>query len=111
DELTSRYHARFHVSADALEVEDLGSRNGTFVNGEKITGRVGVATGDRVRIGRELLEVIEQDADDGEGELRRTVTPGRSTQFPSLIGQLVDKALKVGNLKDAERYAAALVNQ
>src|SRR5690606_17180698 len=39
DELASRNHARLHVAGDRAEVEDLGSRNGTFVNDRRLTGR------------------------------------------------------------------------
>jgi hypothetical protein len=113
DELASRYHARFWVVGDTVEVEDLESRNGTYVNGEKITGRVALQDGDRVRIGRELMAIIESDdvVPDEDSDLRRTLAPGEDTRFPSLIGQLVEKSLRVGKLKEAERYATALTNQ
>lgn len=109
DELASRYHARFHVSPERTELEDLGSRNGTYVNGERVEGRRLLMDGDRIRIGREVIAVV--GGDDEEDELRRTLAPGEDTRFPSLIGQLVEKSLKVGKLKDAERYATALMNQ
>ncbi|MFO0636048.1 MAG: FHA domain-containing protein [Nannocystaceae bacterium] len=114
DDLVSRTHARFHVGREETEVEDLGSRNGTFLNGERIQGRRALKDGDRVRIGRELIAVLGMDtsqAVDGDEDLRRTLAPGEDTRFPSLIGQLVDKALKAGKIKDAERYAAALSSQ
>jgi hypothetical protein len=113
DELVSRYHARFHVRGEALEVEDLGSRNGTFVNGTKLSGRARLREGDEVRIGREIV-VVTGSAEapvEEEDALRRTLAPGEDTKFPSLIGQLVDKSLKTGKLKDAERYAMALASQ
>lgn len=113
DELTSRYHARFHVNGPSAEVEDLGSRNGTYVNGEKLQGRRPLQDGDRIRIGRELIAVLvsETSHDDGTADLRRTLAPGEETRFPTLIGQLVEKSIKVGKLRDAERYATALLNQ
>lgn len=113
DELASRYHARFHVKDGRAEIEDLGSRNGTYVNGERIEGRRFIKDGDRIRIGRELLAVLgsEGSGPEEDDSLRRTLAPGEDTRFPSLIGQLVEKSLKVGKLKDAERYAVALVNQ
>jgi cytochrome P450 / NADPH-cytochrome P450 reductase len=56
DEEISRRHLRVWAEGDALWVEDLGSANGTFVNGERIAGRVALAPGDSVRIGRTTLE-------------------------------------------------------
>jgi pSer/pThr/pTyr-binding forkhead associated (FHA) protein len=47
----SRRHAAFHQVDSGIGVEDLGSRNGTFVNEEKITGIASLAEGDRVRFG------------------------------------------------------------
>jgi uncharacterized protein YegL len=47
----SRYHAKVHVKGGAIEVEDLGSRNGTFVNGTMIRVRCEVNPGDRLRFG------------------------------------------------------------
>jgi pSer/pThr/pTyr-binding forkhead associated (FHA) protein len=49
--LISRLHCRLTAGADGrLEVEDLGSTNGTFVNGARIT-RGRLAVGDRLRVG------------------------------------------------------------
>ena len=112
DELASRYHARLHVAGRMAELEDLGSRNGTYINGERVAGRRRLLDGDRIRIGRELITVIggEHSSED-EDNLRRTLAPGEDTRFPSLIGQLVEKSLKVGKIKEAERYAGALLNQ
>lgn len=115
DDLVSRYHARFLVNAGSLEVEDLGSRNGTYVNGRRLEGRVKLTDADQVRIGREIISVLgpgtAEAGDEGEDNLRRTLGPGEETQFPTLIGQLVEKSLKVGKIKEAERYALALTNQ
>ena len=57
--LVSRLHCRFTAGATGvLEVEDLESTNGTFVNGKRVkTSRLG--PGDRVRVGRVELEVTE----------------------------------------------------
>lgn len=57
--LVSRLHCRFTAGASGdLEVEDLDSTNGTFVNGERVK-RARLAHGDRVRVGRVELEVAE----------------------------------------------------
>jgi hypothetical protein len=115
DDLISRYHARFHVGPGTLDLEDLGSRNGTYINGKRLSGRAPLGDGDQVRIGREMIAVlgpraVEREESD-EDPLRRTIGPGEETQFPSLIGQLVEKSLSMGKLKEAERYALALTNQ
>jgi len=56
----SRRHAR--VARDAsgeLGIEDLGSANGTFVNGERVRGRRALKVGDSVRIGSTTLELTD----------------------------------------------------
>jgi DNA-binding CsgD family transcriptional regulator len=50
DSTLSRRHARLIRTADSLVVEDLSSRNGTFVNGERIARQV-VELGDEIRLG------------------------------------------------------------
>lgn len=49
--LVSRLHCRLTASGDAVEVVDLSSTNGTFVNGKRIE-RAQIASGDRLRVGR-----------------------------------------------------------
>jgi DNA-binding winged helix-turn-helix (wHTH) protein len=47
----SRRHARLQISADAATIEDLGSKNGTFVNDRRIVEPAAVTDSDRIRIG------------------------------------------------------------
>jgi DNA-binding winged helix-turn-helix (wHTH) protein len=47
----SRHHARIVVGAEVATIEDLGSKNGTFVRGESITSVMPLADGDRIRVG------------------------------------------------------------
>ena len=54
--LVSRLHCRLTASNDSLEVEDLKSTNGTFVNDKRIE-RATLADGDRLRVGRFELKV------------------------------------------------------
>jgi pSer/pThr/pTyr-binding forkhead associated (FHA) protein len=54
--LVSRVHCQLSAVAAELEVKDLDSTNGTFVNGERITGTSRLNPGDRLGVGRvELL--------------------------------------------------------
>ena len=55
--LVSRVHCRITASRDGLEVEDLKSTNGTFVNDRRVE-RGRLADGDRLQIGR--VELIVQ---------------------------------------------------
>ena len=47
----SRLHARITRTGDTIEVEDTGSRNGTFVNGERIAAKRRVIPGDEIGSG------------------------------------------------------------
>jgi DNA-binding winged helix-turn-helix (wHTH) protein len=51
----SRRHARIFVSAAGTSVEDLGSKNGTFVNGNRVTNAHLLCDGDEIRLGSERL--------------------------------------------------------
>lgn len=53
----SRRHCAVHVGPADVWVEDLGSRNGTFVNGVRIKEKTKVATGDLIRVGSLELKV------------------------------------------------------
>jgi pSer/pThr/pTyr-binding forkhead associated (FHA) protein len=54
----SRRHARVaRDPAGRVTIEDLGSANGTFVNGERVRGRRVLAIGDSVRVGSTTLEL------------------------------------------------------
>jgi DNA-binding winged helix-turn-helix (wHTH) protein len=48
----SRRHARITVTADGASIEDLGSKNGTFVNGERVSDSRALSDGDEIRLGR-----------------------------------------------------------
>jgi pSer/pThr/pTyr-binding forkhead associated (FHA) protein len=51
DRYTSRYHAWVTFEADQFWLEDLGSTNGTLLNGEPVEKREQLSTGDRIKIG------------------------------------------------------------
>jgi pSer/pThr/pTyr-binding forkhead associated (FHA) protein len=52
----SRFHAQFVRTADGYSFEDLGSRNGSYVNGEGIGDRrVPLHNGDRIHTGAVIL--------------------------------------------------------
>jgi pSer/pThr/pTyr-binding forkhead associated (FHA) protein len=51
DEYASTRHARFEPRRDGVWIEDIGSTNGTFVNGIRLTRERKLAAGDVVRVG------------------------------------------------------------
>ena len=59
----SRRHARILVEDDHAVIEDLGSKNGTFVRGERISGPARLAHGDVIRLGRVSITVLAARAD------------------------------------------------
>jgi pSer/pThr/pTyr-binding forkhead associated (FHA) protein len=78
EEMVSRKHARIALSGGVISIEDLGSTNGTFVNGEKVE-RGTLKEGDRVLIGTNILKVIAI-AEDGDQQLDlKAVAAGRVT--------------------------------
>lgn len=52
DDGISRTHARIRAETGRAWVEDMGSRNGTFVNGTKVTAPTELRDGDKIQVGR-----------------------------------------------------------
>lgn len=61
DDEVSRQHARIHMKDGQLQVEDLGSTNGTRVNGELIHGLTELHAGDRLGLGGHVLKLVCMD--------------------------------------------------
>lgn len=57
DTFASQLHARVFRRDGGLYLEDLGSTNGTFVNGARVTTAVPLHPGDHVQVGQTVLEV------------------------------------------------------
>jgi pSer/pThr/pTyr-binding forkhead associated (FHA) protein len=67
DSEASRRHARVaRDSSGRLTIEDLGSANGTFVNGEPVRGETRLRTGDELRLGNSRLTFFAVGDDDTE---------------------------------------------
>jgi len=74
DRTLSRVHARIEGVLDGgpIRLVDLGSRNGTSLNGSRLTEPVPLSAGDRIQLGETLVEIIEESTTrvviDGLGE-------------------------------------------
>jgi pSer/pThr/pTyr-binding forkhead associated (FHA) protein len=57
DNYVSQLHARLFRREDQFYVEDLGSTNGTYLNRKKVTAPIAIRRGDRLQVGRTVLEM------------------------------------------------------
>ena len=62
EDMVSRHHAKITTTDSEIFIEDLGSTNGTFVNGEKITS-CKLKDGDRILIGTSILKLVYEEGD------------------------------------------------
>jgi pSer/pThr/pTyr-binding forkhead associated (FHA) protein len=109
------------VDQRGVSIEDLGSRNGVYVNAERAVGSVLLKLGDRLGIGDETLVLLELD-EPVESRAANTVAAmqagrdsfndddqaqaTRSADVFQLLGHVVDKALALGRGDDAEHVIA-----
>ena len=66
DSEVSRNHARLIADGDGYILEDLGSTNGTFVNGKKLSGKQALKPGDVINLGKSVALVYQSLGDDLE---------------------------------------------
>jgi hypothetical protein len=96
EDMVSRKHARIAMQGDQIWIEDLGSTNGTFVNGEKIK-RARLKEGDRVLIGTSILKLIAGDAPrdgmDAKRELENVAQQRRTSQQRTMSGSIEEVPL------------------
>jgi DNA-binding winged helix-turn-helix (wHTH) protein len=64
----SRVHAKLHVAAASLRLEDLGSKNGTFVEGRRVTDAVDLLPRCTIRVGEVEISLARLDAADASTE-------------------------------------------
>jgi pSer/pThr/pTyr-binding forkhead associated (FHA) protein len=122
-ELVSRRHATFCLTDNGVDVSDHGSRNGVFVNGDRIVRPTALQPGDIITIGDDSLTLIElEEHRERRSETisdMRPVRPEQTPRLPSfsdddvsiatrradafqLLGGVVDKALALGRGEEAE---------
>jgi len=63
EDMVSRRHARITTYGGEIYIEDFGSTNGSFVNGEKIT-KAKLKEGDRILVGTNIIKLVHRDDDD-----------------------------------------------
>jgi pSer/pThr/pTyr-binding forkhead associated (FHA) protein len=68
DDTVSSRHARLRFQQDHWWLEDLGSRNGTYLNGEQLTAPAVLAAADQVRCGQVSFTIGFEDGTQGDDE-------------------------------------------
>ncbi|MBS1108219.1 MAG: hypothetical protein H6Q88_211 [Anaeromyxobacteraceae bacterium] len=89
DASVSRVHARLEIDGSRIRVEDLGSKNGSWLSGSRLAGLRELAPGDELRAGRTVLALALAPAPTGPQEppdVRRT------RRWPAQGGLLVAAA-------------------
>jgi pSer/pThr/pTyr-binding forkhead associated (FHA) protein len=79
EDMVSRRHAKISSSEADVFIQDLGSTNGTFVNGEKIAAKSRLSEGDRILVGTSIIKVVAVDgalANQSEAEARKRLEAG-----------------------------------
>ncbi len=75
----SKHHARLFVESTQLYVVDLGSKNGTYVNGERIAGCCGLVEGDLVQFANSLFRIGRRQSVEAEGTREESLLPWAQT--------------------------------
>jgi len=57
DSFISSHHARIEIRPEGSWVVDLGSTNGSYVNGQRVADERSVRKGDRIQVGSTVLEM------------------------------------------------------
>jgi predicted component of type VI protein secretion system len=78
-EWVSRQHCLLRVTSEGTFLRDLGSRNGTLVNGVRLVGERALGPGDQVQVGPLVFEVIVEEPVPG-------APPHPATGEPHLLG-------------------------
>ena len=127
DEEMSRHHTSVELAGETLRIEDLGSTNGTFLNGERIEGTRDLKHGDNLRLGKTIFEVqieppeqktvIASVPGGGLTEIAPVPAGGLTEIAPAPAGEMTEIApvIRQGaiaergtRLKDLRAYIAAL---
>ena len=75
DPTVSRLHAILENHGSAWSIRDVGSRNGTYVNGEKIDAERVLRSGDELRLGKCRLVYVEVKASRRAGSMKKPSFP------------------------------------
>jgi hypothetical protein len=93
EDMVSRKHAKIRTADGKIVIEDLGSTNGTFVNGEKIK-RARLKANDRVLVGTSIMKLVETNAPGDAKDFKPTERSGDPSKATTMSGGLEDMPLR-----------------
>jgi len=106
DRSMSRHHARLFSTPEGWMVEDLGSRNGTLVNGVRVEGRAPVKAGDEISMGASTIAVGGRAGGPSETGLAPVASVFRPIE--TILSETRLAAESANDREAMERYAARL---
>lgn len=93
EDMVSRRHAKITVTGGQIFLQDLGSTNGSFVNGERIK-RAKLNEGDRVLVGTSIIKLVALEAQqvpsDGKASLEDAAAGKRTSQVRTMTGNIAE---------------------
>ncbi len=96
EDMVSRRHAKIFVEGGDIFLEDLGSTNGSFVNGEKVV-RTKLAEGDRILIGTSIIKVVASDGassvQDAKAHMQDVASVKPASSGSTMTGSIAEVAL------------------
>jgi pSer/pThr/pTyr-binding forkhead associated (FHA) protein len=96
EDMVSRKHAKISTDEHSVSIQDLGSTNGTFVNGEKIRA-IRLKEGDRILVGTSIIKLVTANGEapvpssslsENEARSRMQVTANRRAEPKMMQGNI-----------------------
>src|SRR5262245_32345080 len=93
EDMVSRKHAKIITDDKTVSIQDLGSTNGTFVNGEKIR-KVDLKDGDRILVGTSIIKLVALEGEltgvmsENEARSKMQVTANKRPPARSMSGSI-----------------------
>ncbi|MEM1417230.1 MAG: DUF4388 domain-containing protein [Myxococcota bacterium] len=115
EDMVSRRHAKITVTNAQIFIQDLGSTNGSFVNGEKIK-RARLSEGDRILIGTSIIKVVSAEhgasLNEARAHLEDVAAGKRTSQVRTMTGDIGEVPLPdLLQLFSASKKSGTLVIQ
>lgn len=102
DAAVSTFHASLEYSSDGIKFKDLGSRNGSFVNGKRVDGIVVIKPDDHIIVGRTKIKVMKSNVPEGVEKSAKVFDRDKSS--PQKDSELSEEELEKKYRYDPFKY-------